>query len=139
MVRGRNWGPDDYVLAPAIGLAIIQSGLVFGACTKGFGKAFDLISEDHQLQVQHLFYTSNILVTAILGLSKLSVPLILLRLSPVTHHKVTFYITIGGIVSAVLGSILTIALQCGSTKPWVSVGQSCAERVSVHHQKTYTY
>lgn len=129
LVRGSNLGPDDYVLAPAIGVSVVQSGLMFAACAKGFGKAFDLISEHHQLQVQQLFYTSNILVLVIVALSKLSVPLILLKMSPVIHHKITFYLTIGGVAVSALGSILTVALQCGPTTPWLSVDNSCGESV----------
>ena len=133
-VRGSNLGPDDYVLAPAIGLSVVQSGLVFAACAKGFGKAFDLISEHHQLQVQQIFYTSNILVLVIVALSKLSVPLILLRMSPMIHHKITFYLTIGGVVVSALGFIFTVALQCGPTTPWLTVNNSCVERVCDQEQ-----
>jgi hypothetical protein len=130
LVRVRSIGLDDYVLTPAIGLAIIQSSLVLGACAEGFGKVFHLISENHQVKVQQLFYTSNIFATIILGLSKLSVPLILLKLSPINHHKITFYVSIGGVVALTIASVLTIALQCGPTTPWLSVGKMCQERVS---------
>lgn len=130
LVRGRSFGLDDYALLPAIALAIIQSSLVFGACASDFGKAFYLISPDNQVEVQRLFYTSNILTIIVVGLSKLSVPLILLRMSPVKHHRIIFYITIGSFVAVTLGSAITAALQCGSSKPWLTMGKECPQLVS---------
>lgn len=130
LVRVRSFGLDDYVLTLAIGLAIVQSSLVLGACARGFGKAFHLISEDGQAKVQQLFYSSNIFATIILGLSKLSVPIMLLKLSPIHHHKTIFYISIGGVILLTIGSAFIIALQCDLAKPWLSAGRMCPERVS---------
>ena len=81
------------------GLTIIQSSILFKACDQGLGKSVELLEEEAQDSVQkarnsfalhtwllltsleQMYYTVQILVVVVLGLSKLSVNFFLLRLT----------------------------------------------------------
>lgn len=116
---------DDYVLYAATVLAIIQSSIVLGACSKGLGKAVDLVSPEAQDEVQKMYYTSNLFFLMAIGLSKISVVCFLYRISRVLKHRRVFNIAMALIVAWTIGSLLAIALQCDLRHPWISVDEEC--------------
>jgi hypothetical protein len=74
---------------------------------------------------QQSFYASNIFVTVSLGLSRCSVLIFILRLTPIESHR---HIAYGIIIATTLwafGAVLAAALQCDPSQPWKLVGQHC--------------
>lgn len=126
--RGFRW--DDYTLGTATLLAIIQSAIILGACGKGLGKSVSLLSVEAESEVQEMYYTSNLLFTIALGLSKISVVCFLLRLSPAKQHKVVFMAAIGLMAAWTVASLFAIALQCNMSMAWVTINQECPGVVS---------
>lgn len=121
---------DDYVLCAATILAIIQSSLVLGACSKGLGKSLDLVSQEAQQEVQKIYYTSNLFYILIIGLSKISVICFLSRISRMKQHRIVFNVAMGLIAAWIFGSLLAVALQCNLQIPWIIVGEDCSGTVS---------
>lgn len=134
------------------GLTIVQSSILFKACDQGLGKSLELLKEEAQDAVQkvrnsfvlhtwllltsleQMYYTVQILVVVILGLSKLSVSFFLLRLTQIKHHRLVFHAGVGLIAAWTFASTLAVSLQCNLSQPWLLVGQNCSG--SVRH--TYT-
>jgi hypothetical protein len=108
---------DDYVLCAATILAIIQSSLVLGACSKGLGKSVDLVSQEAREDVQKIYYTSNLFFILVIGLSKISVICFLGRISRMKQHRIVFNVAMGIIAAWVFGSLFAMALQCDLQTP----------------------
>jgi hypothetical protein len=71
------------------------------------------------------YYASNIFVTVSLGLSRCSVLIFILRLTPIESHR---HIAYGIIIATTLwtfGAAMAAALQCDPSQPWILVGQQC--------------
>lgn len=133
LVRGtisHGFGVDDYVLYAATALAVIQSSIILGACSKGLGKAVDLVSPEAQDEVQKMYYTSNLFFIVAVGLSKVSVVSFLRRISRMKEHRLVFSISMGFIAAWTFGSLLGIALQCNMRHPWISIDEECPGIVS---------
>jgi hypothetical protein len=132
---GHGFGLDDYILYSATALAVIQSSIVLGACSKGLGKALRLVSPEAQVEVQRMYYASNILFILAIGLSKISVVCFLRRISRTNaKHKIAFNTAIALIAAWTFGSVLAIALQCNLGHPWITVNQKCPGIVSLSLQ-----
>ena len=80
------------------------------------------------------FYASHIFDTIGLGLTKCSVGLFLLRITPVESHRRILYGTLGFTALWTVASTFAVALQCDVSDPWIVLGKSCsgAVRVLVH-------
>jgi hypothetical protein len=93
MVRwttGRGFWTDGFVLYAATTIAVIQSAIILGACSKGLGKGLDLVSTEARDQVQKMYYTSNLFFIMAVGLSKISVMCFLRRISRVRQRRIVF-------------------------------------------------
>lgn len=124
-----KFGLDDYTLAGATLLMVIQTAIILGACTNGLGKAVDLLSLAAQERVQSMYYVSNLFFILALGLSKVSVGFFLKRLSRAKHHNLVYNIGMGLIGAWTFASFLALALQCNLGQPWTIVGESCGTGV----------
>lgn len=128
---GHGFGLDDYILYSATALAVVQSSIVLGACSKGLGKALHLVSPEAQVEVQKMYYASNLFLILAIGLSKISVISFLRRISRTnTKHKIAFNAAIALTAAWTLGSLLILALQCNLGHPWITVNQQCPGIVS---------
>lgn len=127
----REFGLDDFTLGAATLLAIVQSSIILGACSKGLGKSIDILSLGAQNEVQGMYYASNLFFIIVLGLSKISVVSFLLRLSPYKHqHKLVFMGAIAVLSAWTAGSFFAVALQCNLEHAWLSVNEECTGTVS---------
>lgn len=126
-----GFGLDDYTLHAATVLATIQSSIILGACSKGLGKAVDLVSPGAQDKVQMMYYTSNLFFILATGVSKISVVCFLHRISQINKHRLVFNIAIGLVGAWTIGSLLATALQCNLRHPWISVDEECPDIVSL--------
>lgn len=124
-----QYGLDDITLAISTVLAIIQSAVVLGACSEGLGKSLRLLSPEVQIEVQRMYYISNLLFILVLGLSKSSVVFFLRRLTAARKHKLVFDTANGFVALWTIGSIFAIALQCNASHPWISAGETCSGTV----------
>jgi len=122
---GHGFGIDDYMLYAATVLASIQSSIILGACSKGLGKAVDLVSPEAQDEVQKMYYTSNLFFIMAIGPCKISVVCFLHRISQMKQHRLVFNIAIGLIAAWTIGSLLATALQCNLRHPWISIDEEC--------------
>ncbi|PMD54804.1 uncharacterized protein K444DRAFT_596532 [Hyaloscypha bicolor E] len=118
-------GLDEACLASATVLACIQSSVVLGACAKGLGKSIELLSDRSLIQVQQMYYVSNLLFVVSLGLSKISVAFLLLRLTPQKGHMRILYGIITLMAVWTVASTFTVALQCNLSRPWILIQESC--------------
>ena len=128
MVRttlGNGIGFDDHLFFAATGFAIIQSGLVLGACSKGLGKSLHLVSPDAVPEVQKMYYASNLFFILVIGLCKISVVSFLHRISRMKQHRLIFDIAMGVLAVWTFGAFLSIALQCNLSHPWLTVNEKC--------------
>ena len=132
-----GFGADDYVLYAATALAIIQSSIILGACSKGLGKALDLVSIEAQIDVQKMYYTSALFFVVVIGLSKISLLCFLRRISPIKQHRIAFNILIALIGVWTFGSFLARAFQCNLRHPWLSVNEKCPRMVSSAHKHMF--
>ena len=78
-----------------------------------------------------MYFTSNIFFVLALGLSKLSVVFLLIRITVVKEQRFVFHIVAGLIAAWTVGSTFAVALQCNLGHPWIVVGQNCSGAVSV--------
>ena len=76
-----------------------------------------------------LYYTSNLFFILALGLSKLSVVLFLLGLSPARHHRRVTLAVAAFVGAWTFASLLAVALQCNLASPWILVGETCSGTV----------
>ncbi|RFU35677.1 hypothetical protein B7463_g743, partial [Scytalidium lignicola] len=106
-------------------LAIIQSSIVLGACADGLGKSIELIPAENRHKVQQMLYASNLFFIAALGLSKISVAFLLLRVTPHEYHRRTFLAVISLMVGWTIASLVTVALTCDFSQPWISLNAKC--------------
>jgi hypothetical protein len=123
-------GFDDYTFYAAQVLAIIQSSIVLGACSKGLGKAIELVSFSDRDHVQAMYYTSNLFFILVLGLSKVSVISFMHRISRMKQHRLVFNIAMGLMGVWTVASLLAIALQCNLSHAWFTLFRDCPGVVS---------
>lgn len=76
-----------------------------------------------------MYYASNLFFALALGLSKLSVGLLLFRLTSVRFHKLIFMGVMAFIAVWTIAAFLTSALQCDLSHPWIIIGARCTDPV----------
>ncbi|KAH8810577.1 hypothetical protein F5884DRAFT_255871 [Xylogone sp. PMI_703] len=118
-------GFDEWLLLTSTILAIIQSSIVLGACANGLGKSIELIPEGNMDKIQRMVYVSILFFIMALGLSKISVAFLLLRLTPHKYHRRASYMIIGTMTAWTMVSLLVLALQCNISHPWISLHEKC--------------
>ncbi|KAL4788297.1 hypothetical protein BJX76DRAFT_353325 [Aspergillus varians] len=122
-------GKDDYVLLGATIVAIIQTSLLFAACSEGLGTSIDLLEEREVNRVQVLIVTSDILYLLTLFTTKCCVIGIYLRLTPQKLHNRASWATLALCTLWVIPAIFIIAVNCGLNRPWKGTGGQCENLV----------
>ncbi|KAK0781638.1 hypothetical protein LTR75_014648 [Friedmanniomyces endolithicus] len=116
--------PDDFALLAATLLATIQTILVIAAADNGLGQSFNLLGDRSQQTVDKLIYASDAVFLASLFLSKISMLLLELRMSP---EKIHVLLTKGGLAAcgaALVACLVMTLVGCGSS-PWEQTSQEC--------------
>jgi hypothetical protein len=72
-----------------------------------------------------MYYVSNLLFVVSLGLSKISVAFLLLRLTPQKEHMRILHGIIASMAVWTVASTFTVALQCNLSHPWILIQESC--------------
>ena len=80
-------------------------------------------------KVEKCAYIGQILSVVALCLAKLSLIQVLVGLTPVKRMLVVFNTVAVFIVLWGVAAILTLALQCKLSRPWITLGERCVDRV----------
>ncbi|KAJ5136810.1 hypothetical protein N7448_005364 [Penicillium atrosanguineum] len=116
---------DDFVLLGATIMAIVQSSLIFYACSRGFGTSITLLDDSRLNQIQALIATSDIFALIIIYLSKCCVLAIYLRLTPQKPHNRASWATLALCTAWLIPAVFILLVNCELNKPWRSQGGQC--------------
>jgi hypothetical protein len=76
-----------------------------------------------------MYYVSNLFFVVSLGLSKISVAFLILRLTPQKEHRQVFLVITSLIGAWTVASTFAVALQCNLSHPWILIQESCPRAV----------
>ncbi|OKL59749.1 hypothetical protein UA08_04917 [Talaromyces atroroseus] len=110
---------DDYLLAGATVLAILQSVFVQLSISHGLGKRQNTVSD------RNLNLFEKILLIATVSLSKLSISLLFKSLMNRGFSQWANWGLISAIVAWAIASIVALAARCSSPRPWDFVNGEC--------------
>ncbi|KAJ5513083.1 hypothetical protein N7463_002635 [Penicillium fimorum] len=116
---------DDWVLLGATAVAVVQSCLVFYACSRGFGTSTSLLKDGRLDQIQTLIATSDIIALIIIYLSKCCVVAIYLRLTPQKPHNRASWATLALCTAWVIPAIFIVLVNCELNTPWRNDNSQC--------------
>ncbi|KAJ5383430.1 hypothetical protein N7517_001341 [Penicillium concentricum] len=116
---------DDWVLLGATAVAVVQSSLVFYACSRGFGTSTSLLKDGRLDQIQALIATSDIIALIIIYLSKCCVVAIYLRLTPQKPHNRASWATLALCTAWVIPAIFIVLVNCELNTPWRNDSGQC--------------
>lgn len=77
-------------------------------------------------------FASDILYIFTLWLTKCSVALLFIRLTPEQKHIFASYVVLGGSTLLMIVSEILVALRCDISHPWIFVDNGCGDLVSCH-------
>ncbi|GES59440.1 hypothetical protein ATEIFO6365_0003072000 [Aspergillus terreus] len=126
LVLNPPFAVDDFVLLGATIVAIIQSSLIFGAVSLGFGTSITLV--DHALldRIQTLVTLGDLLYIITVYVSKCCVVGIHLRLTPQKWHNRASWATLVLCTAWALTAVCMIAINCEFNRPWTADGVQCS-------------
>ncbi|KAJ5928149.1 hypothetical protein N7466_007105, partial [Penicillium verhagenii] len=116
---------DDVVLLGATGIGIIQSILVFYACSRGLGTSLSLLNESRLVQIQTVFATSDVFALVVIYLSKCCVVTIYLRLTPQKPHNWASWATLALCTAWLIPAAFILLVDCELNQPWRVQGGQC--------------
>ncbi|KNG81982.1 hypothetical protein ANOM_010574 [Aspergillus nomiae NRRL 13137] len=114
---------DDFVLLGATIFAVVQTSLLFGAVSHGFGTAIDLLQHHQVDNIQTAL--SDILYLITVYVSKCCVVGIHLRLTPQKLHNRVSWATLALCTAWIITSVSIIAINCELNRPWKGAGAQC--------------
>lgn len=82
-----------------------------------------------RLMVSQMYYVSILFFVIALGMSKLSVAFLLLRLTPQQQQRRVFQVIVALITVWTIASTVAVALQCNLSHPWILIQESCPRAV----------
>ncbi|KAJ5129304.1 uncharacterized protein N7515_005343 [Penicillium bovifimosum] len=116
---------DDWILLGATAIAVLQSSLIFYACSRGLGTSISLLKDGRLHQIQALLATSDVISLIIIYLSKCCVVAIYLRLTPQKPHNRASWATLALCTAWVIPAVFIILVNCELNTPWRSDGGQC--------------
>lgn len=138
------------ILISVQAIAVVQSSLIFYACSRGFGTSISLLKHGRLDQIQavschfisycivpwtqtkqlpKLIATSDIIALIIIYLSKCCVVAIYLRLTPQKPHNRASWATLALCTAWVIPAIFIVLVNCELNTPWRSDGGQCSNLV----------
>ena len=72
-----------------------------------------------------MYYVSVLFFVVSLGLSKISVAFLLLRLTPQQQHRRVLHVIVALMAVWTVASTFAVALQCNLSHPWILIQESC--------------
>jgi len=98
------------------------------SCADTTGEQVSLLYT-HRTNILQMYYVSIIFFIISLGLSKMSVGALLLRLTPQKQHRRAFNVILALIAAWTIASTFSVALQCNLSHPWILIHESCPRMV----------
>lgn len=126
---------DDYLLTGALVFCAAQSLATILRAADGFGKPFNTLSVDKVNKTMKAAMAANILYVVSLALSKLSLLLLLVKLSPNQRHKRVMHGISVFIVLFTLISIFVVSFSCSVPQTWNYASGRCINRVGQPQKK----
>ncbi|KAH8801763.1 hypothetical protein F5884DRAFT_527266 [Xylogone sp. PMI_703] len=119
------WKLDDYCVAAATVLSTIRSILVYVGVNKGYGKSATLLHGDDFVRIGRIIFGDTILFFLALMVSKWSIVLLCMRLSPAKAHSRVLWGTFIAAAAWALASILLISINCNSSHALTNLAGTC--------------
>ncbi|GAM33475.1 hypothetical protein TCE0_004f00393 [Talaromyces pinophilus] len=119
---------DDYLLAGALVFCAAQSIATIPRAANGFGKPSNTLSVDKINRTMKAAMAANILYVVSLDLSKLSLLLLLARLSPNKRHKRVMHGISIFVVLFTFISVFVASFSCSVPKTWNYTSGRCINR-----------
>ncbi|KAK5109724.1 hypothetical protein LTR62_006564 [Meristemomyces frigidus] len=121
---------DDIVLLVATALGTIQCIQIITAAHAGFGKTQALLTDQQTETIDKILYAGGIVYVTALLLSKTSMVLLALRLSPENYHVYACQSTLAFCVLVTVAAIPMVAVGCSDKQPWVQGTRACGSLYS---------
>ncbi|KAK0113952.1 hypothetical protein ONS95_014197 [Cadophora gregata] len=109
---------------------LFQASSTFVGSSKGWGKTAKDIPDSQLLPLHKAIYSSEILYIITLWLTKCSVALLFIKLSPDKRHSLASYSILGASTVFMVISVLTVSLRCDLAQPWIFIGATCTHVLS---------
>jgi hypothetical protein len=127
--QAMRFGWDDYLLTGALVFCAAQSLATIIRAADGFGKPFNTLSTDKANEIMKAALAANILYVVSLALSKLSLLLLLAKLSPNKRHQrvmhgIGIFVTVFTVIS-----VFVVSFSCSVPKTWDYASGRCINRV----------
>ncbi|KAL5358982.1 hypothetical protein BJX96DRAFT_53332 [Aspergillus floccosus] len=126
LVLNPPFAVDDFVLLGATIIAIIQSSLLFGAVSLGFGTSITLLDRAPLEKIQTLVTIGDLLYIITIYVCKCCVVGIHLRLTPQKCHNRASWATLVLCTAWALTAVCMIAINCEFNRPWTTRGVQCS-------------
>ncbi|MCJ1238266.1 hypothetical protein MMC14_006255 [Varicellaria rhodocarpa] len=110
-------------------LALLQSVIVQLAINHGLGRHRDKISSSNFVLFSKYEYAGEILVILVLVCAKISIALLIQRLTPQTRFVRSTWLVMMVVLGWGIFSVLGLAFQCGVHQPWISAPDKCVKNV----------
>ncbi|KAL2063953.1 hypothetical protein VTL71DRAFT_4447 [Oculimacula yallundae] len=117
----------DRVVVISMVFYVFHATAIFFAASKGFGRTIEHISQNHLVPIQKSIYSSELLYIVTIWLTKCSVALLLVRLSPNKRHNLASYTILGASTVFMVVSVLIVSLRCDFTQPWTFIDAQCPQ------------
>ena len=108
---------------------------VLGLDGNGLGSPIQTLSKDKLDQFQQYFYATDVLYVLNLGLTEISVLLLIHSLTPVKGQKGAVLIVLGFTALWTIGSVFALLFQCHVPRTWQFINSQCINRVSCSRRK----
>jgi hypothetical protein len=128
-----NW--DDWAIVVALLFAIIQSSLVQQEAHTGLGRTIIEITSHQARKIQQTQFADQIFYIISVWVSKISVALFFLRLSPLRSNRRIALGIIAAVGVSGIAAILVISIVCDLSQPWryfTTQGVTCTAPVSLY-------
>lgn len=120
-------GWDDMASITSMATMIVQSEFVFVQVRNGFGNTIQDLSTADMVSWQQTVFVCDLLYIFILWLTKCSVALLFIRLTPDSKHVTASYVVLGLSTILMFISELLIAIRCDEPQPWIFIGVRCED------------
>lgn len=104
---------------------------VLGLDSNGLGSPRRVLSAEQVLRFQKYFYSNSILYVLNLGLSEISILLLIRNLTPVKTQKTAMLVIITFTALWAVASVFTLLFQCHPPHVWQFINNKCINRVVV--------
>lgn len=108
---------------------------VLGLDGNGLGKPIQTLSTDKSNRFQQYSYATDVLYVLNLGLTEISVLLLIYNITPVRGQQVAVLIVLGFTALWTISSVIALLLQCHVPQTWQFINHQCINRVSRSRRK----